>query len=147
MNPDFVVHSPSNQLLLVVEVKAAKNGSAQWAAKFRRNLIAHGAAPDAPYFLLILPEHAYLWKNALATEDTLPSFVSDTKNLLAPYLSRYGEDYSGLSESSLELAVRSWLQDLASPNWHAQASQDRLLAESGLAAQMRDSSISYGAVM
>ncbi len=147
MNPDFVVYSPGNQLLLVVEVKATKNGSEQWAAKFRRNLIAHGAAPDAPYFLLILPERAYLWKNALATEDTLPSFVSDTRNLLNPYLYRYGEDYSGLSESSLELAVRSWLNDLASPNWHAKESQERLLAESGLAAQMRDGSIAYGAVM
>jgi hypothetical protein len=147
MNPDFVVYSPSNQLLLVVEVKATRSESPEWAAKFRRNLIAHGAIPDAPFFLLILPEHAYLWKNALATQEAPPTFVTRTKNLLDPYLSRYGDDYSALTGSSLELAVRSWLNDLANPNWHSQASEDQLLTDSGLAAQIRDGAVSYGDVM
>lgn len=146
MKPDFMVYTPGNELLLVVEVKSTKNESAAWAAKLRRNLLEHGAVPDSPFFLLVLPEHVYLWKNAPSTQEVPPSFVSHTKVLLKPYLSRFREHYSQLSESSLELAVRSWLNDMASPASRQLMSEDEnsLLVDSGLASQLRHGALLCG---
>lgn len=146
MKPDFMVYTRGKELLLVVEVKATKNESAQWAAKLRRNLLEHGAVPKSPFFLLVLPQHAYLWKDASSTQEISPSFVSHTKDLLNPYLSTFREDYSRLSESSLELAVRSWLSDVANPTHWGEAGQDgnKLLVDSGLASQMRDGALLCG---
>lgn len=146
MKPDFMVYTPGNELLLVVEVKATKNESAEWAAKLRGNLIAHGAVPYSPFFLLVLPEHVYLWKNSTSPRESPPDFVSQTKAMLNPYLSKLGEDYSRLSESSLELAVRSWLNDMATSSISKQPIniENRLLVESGLAERLRDSALLCG---
>jgi hypothetical protein len=144
MKPDFMLYTKSNELLLVVEVKAIRNEDEQWAVKLRRNLIAHGAVPESPFFLLVLPEHVYLWKDAPA--EASPNVVSDTKHILRPYLSKFGEHALHLSESSLELAVRSWLNDIADPTRHktATADENKLLEESGLATRMRHGAVLCG---
>lgn len=146
MKPDFMVYTRGNDLVLVVEVKAPKNESEQWAATLRRNLLAHGAVPDSPFFLLVLPEHVYLWKNSPGIPEVAPTFVARTKDLLDPYLPTLDYDYSRLSESSLELAVRSWLTDVTNPSHREQTGeiQNRLLVDSGLASQIRHGALLYG---
>jgi hypothetical protein len=139
--PDFVVFSPDHQLLLVVEVKATPKVNEEWAAKLRRNLLTHGALPPAPYFLLVLPDHLYLWSQAGQLESVLPDFRADTKKVLQRYLTRWqqSEGKEALSERGLELAVGSWLRDLTTPDHWASSdtSESDWLKPSGLPDKIR----------
>lgn len=114
--PDFVVRSSDRKLQLVVEVKALAESGVEWATRFRRNLLAHGALPPAPYFLLVLPERLYLWSDD-PSGSAPPRFAADTREVLDRYfpLGDTGEPGPPLSERGLEFAVESWLRDLANP--------------------------------
>jgi hypothetical protein len=52
---DLAIYNRDGQLALVAEVKSKLNASAEWAAQFRRNILAHGTFPKAPYFLMAFP--------------------------------------------------------------------------------------------
>jgi hypothetical protein len=39
------------------------------AVQFRRNILAHGTFPSAPYFLMVFPDKFYLWVNVDAHSD------------------------------------------------------------------------------
>jgi len=145
MQPDFMLYDENNNLVLVGEVRATKNQDQDWAAKLRRNLVAHGFLPAAPFFLLVSPEFVYLWKDAFSTEQVNPHFVSDTTSLLKPYLSRYDGDTSRLSESGLELAVHAWLNDIVSrTSRNGPLPGEDWLTQSGLATRVRQGSLRYG---
>lgn len=145
MKPDFMLYDANSRLVLVAEVKATKNSGADWASKWRRNLAAHGNLPPAEYFLLVLPEHVYLWKDARSAREVAPDFVTETKSLLKRYLPPSKDDLLRLSESGLELAVRSWLNDITiRPPLPSVAAENQLLKESGLADRVRQGSLVYG---
>jgi hypothetical protein len=146
MKPDFMLYDESNRLVLAVEVKATKNDNAEWAAKLRRNLMEHGVLPEAQFFLLVLPNSTYLWKDAPSSQEVAPTFSIDTRKLLKPYLPKYGDDTSRISESGLELAVRSWLDSITSTTNrnHSTTDEERVLEESGLANQVCRTSLVYG---
>lgn len=110
--PDFVIRSPDQRPLLVVEAKNRANASLEWAAQMRRNLIAHGVLPDAPYFLLALPDKLFLWKRTSSPSTVPPDYVADTEQMLRPYLETLRSSLGDLSESSFETVVRLWLDDL-----------------------------------
>jgi hypothetical protein len=113
MQPDVVVYSPRAGLQLVVEVKSQSGASDEWARQVRRNLLAHGFVPATPYFLLVLPDHVYLWKNTdLASIDSSPDFKLETPTVLADYLPMLSRPLHELSGPSLELLVNSWLANL-----------------------------------
>jgi len=69
---DIAVYSKDDQLQLVVEVKSKTAATADWAARMRRNLAAHLAIPNAPFFLLALPDHFYLWRRLPAPLVVVP---------------------------------------------------------------------------
>jgi hypothetical protein len=137
--PDIAVFSPDHRLQLVVEVKSTPDAGEDWAAKLRRNLLSHGAIPSAPYFLLVLPEHLYLWSNAPEGAPVRPDFRANTRTVLYRYLSHAGRDPGPVSERGLELAVRAWLSDLTDPHAWSRVSrpEDDWLRESGLADRIR----------
>jgi len=117
---DIVGHGADGSLVLVVEVKSGPRVDRQWAAKLRRNLLAHGWLAPSPYFLLALPQQFYLWRQR--AEPIVPEIVDpDVEIDPAPILRKYlhwtavGADYV-LSEFSLTLALDSWLTRLASHN-------------------------------
>jgi hypothetical protein len=114
LQPDIAVYSPDQKLVLVVEIKGTPKSDDGWAAKLRRNLVAHGAVPAAPYFLLVVADRIYLWKNVFSEEAVLPSHAEDTRTVLHKYLPKSKEldRPAAVSESGLELAVRSWLGEL-----------------------------------
>ncbi|GAB3428018.1 hypothetical protein NX773_00710 [Massilia solisilvae] len=144
MKPDFMLYDRDHQLVLVGEVKATKNEDKSWAAKLRRNLMANRLLPEAKFFLLVLPEHTYLWKDAPAAQEVPPDYVSGTWQLIKPYLGGFGETNPRLSESGLELAVRAWLNGVADGELPSSGpAEDRLLSESGLAEQLRQGSLIY----
>ncbi|WP_426176811.1 hypothetical protein [Massilia sp. TWR1-2-2] len=114
LQPDIAVYSPDQKLVLVVEIKGTPKSDDGWAAKLRRNLVAHGAVPAAPYFLLVVTDRIYLWKDVFSDEAVLPSYSEDTRTVLHKYLPKSKEldRRASVSESGLELAVRSWLGEL-----------------------------------
>jgi hypothetical protein len=136
---DIVLDSPLQRRVLVVECKLAKEASPEGAARLRRSLYAHRLAPEATFFMLALPTALYLWKKDSAP-DALPDFASAAKPVLRDYLGKIADQAGGPRGESLELAISSWLSDLASrlrkPNSESDA--DQMLVASGLYEQMKD---------
>ena len=50
---DFVAYDDHGQAVLLVEVKSRRDTSEGWAARFRRNMLAHGTLPAASFFLIV----------------------------------------------------------------------------------------------
>ena len=132
---DLSVDNRNGQLTLVVEVKRKTNVSLEWAAKLRRNILAHGTFPKAPYFLMVFPDKFYLWSNAEAYQDqSEPTYTIDASPILQPYFERAGVAADQISGASLELIVASWLGEIIHANQlpeNIDASQQWLI-ESGL---------------
>lgn len=133
--PDIAVYSPDDKLQLVVEVKNRKKTSAEWAASMRSNLFAHSIVPNAPYFLLALPDYFYLWKNPDSTTDIkLPDYTVDSKPVLEPYLDSFPNYPDTMSEYSLELIINSWLNKVVNANLTRETAMayEQWLFDSGL---------------
>ena len=140
---DIEVYSEDNKLKLVVEVKSMHGTSPEWAAQMRRNLLVHSAVPRAPFFLLALPDHLYLWKDGSDSTDARPAdFVIDSAPILSSYMND-AETIGTTGSGELELIFASWLnlltiaqlsEDLAAPH-------ERWLLESGLYEAIKNGSV------
>lgn len=107
---DLSVDNRNGQLTLVVEVKCKSNASPEWAARFRRNILAHATFPKAPYFLMVFLDKFYLWTTDL--DQSEPSYTIDAHPILQPYFERAGVTADQISGQSLELIVASWLSEI-----------------------------------
>lgn len=132
---DFIAYDHTGRVILVAEVKRRLGTSERWATQFRRNMLAHGFFPKAPFFLIATPERMYFWKqDRPGNTDEPPSFTMDSTSALKPYLERLGKPPQAVGEQTLELLVSSWLSDMAGAR-EAHAVQDPSilwLTESGL---------------
>jgi hypothetical protein len=63
MRADIVIYDKHGQLAAIIEAQNIKGASKDWAIKMRRNLYEDGFLPKTPYFLLVLPNKLYIWKN------------------------------------------------------------------------------------
>lgn len=110
---DMAIYNPQGQIDLVVEVKNKRGTSREWAAKMRRNLLAHGTFPATKLFLLALPDHFYTWKDveALPAESS-PTYDIDPEPFLRPYYEKAGVSPEKLSGTSFEFIVSSWINEL-----------------------------------
>ncbi len=112
---DMIVRDQHENTVLAVEAKGRPRTSAEWAANWRRNLLAHAHTENLPpYLLMVFPEKFYLWKNNKeATIDRLPDFAGDAAYSLQPYFKRIGLHPSNrLHREDFEAVVRLWLFDL-----------------------------------
>ncbi len=136
---DLSVDNRNGQLALVVEVKRKTNVSPEWAAELRRNILAHGTFPKAPYFLMVFPDKFYLWSNAEAYQDqSEPTYTIDASPILQPYFERAGVTADQIGGASLELVITSWLGEVIHSDQlpeNIDASQQWLI-ESGLYAAL-----------
>ena len=145
---DLSVENRNGQLALVVEVKRNTNVSPEWAAKFRRNILAHGISSDAPYCLLAFPDTFYLWTDsATHLDQSEPAYTIDARPLLQPYFELVRVTADKISEASLELIVATWLGEIIyseelPENMH---SSQRWLIESGLYAALAGGRFIYEA--
>jgi hypothetical protein len=129
MKADLVAYDRNGQIILIAELKKKTGVSAEWAAKWRRNMLAHGGLPDAKYFMIALPDRFYLWKEAgTVPEEKAPTFEIDAEPLLKPYMDESGISPEDISPQSFELIVAAWLNSLLqtgespnlendAPNW------------------------------
>jgi len=107
---DLSIDNRNGQLILVVEVKTKLNASPEWATQLRRNILAHGTFPKAPYFLMVFPDRFYLWTDAdVRLEQSEPNYIIDARPILQPYFEQAGVSGEQISGQSLELIVASWL--------------------------------------
>jgi hypothetical protein len=132
-NWDLATYDRDNRLVLVVEVKSKLDAPPAWAARLRRNILAHGIFPNAPYFLIVFPDRFYLWKNTDVNQEPIePTYVIDARPVLQPYFDQAGITADQVSGQSLELIIASWLNEImhAAPD-EIDASQQWLI-DSGL---------------
>ena len=130
---DIAIYSPDNHLVLVVEVKGGKQSKSDAAAQLRRNLLVHGLLPISPYFLLAYQTNLFLWRSGSELLAP-PQFTAPAKPVLQDYLRSAAGGESLVGEESLQLALVSWLSDLASDVRSPQPSSeaDEMIVQSGL---------------
>jgi hypothetical protein len=146
--PDFVLFDRHDHLAAIVEVKAKRGTSSRWAAEFRRNLLAHEAFRQAPFFLLITPDKVYLWKEtpkAAGAESSPipPDYELDAKPIFGRYLKSAGLKPEDISSNAFELIVMSWLGDLILQL--PDATQQPEIEDSGLLQAAKDGRITFPA--
>lgn len=90
------------------------------------------------YFMVTLRAELYLWRDD-APAGSPPQFTASAKQIWRNYLGERGKKPDTLLSDSMELAVASWLNDLANnvakPDPESEA--DQLLLRSGLYDQMK----------
>lgn len=110
---DLALYDKNGRLTAVAEVWNRSGTSPTWAAKTRRNLLAHGNYRESDFFLLVTPDRLYVWKDAGTTPvERLPTYEADSRHLFAPYFRSAGIDPQEVSGQAFELLVASWLSDL-----------------------------------
>lgn len=114
---DVAAYSPDRRLQLIVEVKKKPGKQIElrdWAHRIHRNLLAHAAVPNTPYFLLvILPDHFYLWRNnSPSALDRAPDYEIRAHEVLQSYLEKLPSASDAISEHQQESLVTQWLTDL-----------------------------------
>ena len=146
---DIAAYDNHGRAVLLVEVKSTRDTSKVWAARFRKNILAHGTLPSAPFFLIATPEHMYFWRqdNGIQ-EEAPPQFTIDATRELKPYFERSSLSPEKTSGQALVLIVFNWLNDIAALEMTGdkQNSSLRWLSESGLLDELRRARISLSAV-
>ncbi len=134
---DIAVYSPDDRLKLIVEVKNYRNATDEWAAKLRRNLLVDGFIPASEFFLLVLPEHSYLWRRCESIDAVPADYKLSTKDVLQ--LRGDSANPDKLSSFSLELLTSSWLNALAvSQVTRGEVPELEWIFESGLYDSVKD---------
>lgn len=146
---DLVVDDRNGQLTLIVEVKSKMGVSPDWAARFRRNILAHSNFLKAPYFLMVFPDKLYLWvSNEAYLDYSEPTYAVDANSIFQPYLDRAGVKAEQISGQSLALIVASWLGEIIDsekPPENIDNAQ-RWLVDSGLYAALIGGKLKHEAV-
>jgi hypothetical protein len=147
--PDIAVYDRDHKLQLIVEVKSKDAAPASWAARMRRNLLAHSMIPNTRFFMLATPDSFYLWRDADAQGEVLPHFQIDATQLLAPYADRQQLPAGGISECGLELLVASWLTDVMNSALSEETvtADLRWLLDSGLYEAIKNGSVASEATV
>ena len=118
-------------------------------AQTRRNLLAHGRAYSADFFL-VTPDRLYVWKGA-GTEPVQapPAYEAETGPGLAPYFESAGVDPRYVSGHAFELLVGAWLSDVTpSEETAGESCDDRnWLSKSGFRSAVKGGHVEYETVV
>ena len=143
---DLALYDRRGRLTAVAEVKRKLGTSAEWAAKTRRNMLAHGGLTHPEFFLLVTVDRLYVWKGA-GTDPvpTPPTYEADPTAGFAPYFDRAGIDPQRISPYAFELLVGAWLGDvIRSEDTSEEIGSDQgWLVQSGFLKAVRDGRIEY----
>ena len=145
---DLALYDRTDRLAAVAEVKNKLGTSHEWAARTRRNILAHGGPWDAEFFLLVTPDRLYLWKDAgTAPAEVPPTYVADTESEFEPYFERAGVKPHNVSGAAFEMLVGAWLGDVIRSERGAEQSIDpqSWLVRSGFRAAVKDGRVRFEA--
>src|SRR5260370_23723593 len=113
---DIAVYDSQGELGIIVDIKNKLGTDDEWAAKMRRNLVAHGFLPKVPFFLLALPDRFYLWKDKYLPQLEKPQYELDPSSFLESYFERAGVQPSSITETGFELLTVLCLSALTHKN-------------------------------
>jgi len=126
---DVAVVGRDGALVLLVEVKWSppRKDAEGWARQVRRNLVAHGALPQAPYFMLATyPGASFLWAGRAGSDPDVPPTASfDASTSIGSRLQA-----SSNKGEALEQAVENWLLALVN--------DEEILPEPLLSTELKD---------
>lgn len=111
---DFIVYDSSGHAQTIIEVKAKRKTTDDWAAQLRRNLLAHGFSIATKYFMVITLDRIYLWKsNDGKIDSTFRPLAAVKADTIWRNYSHKGE-LSGpfVDGRTFELIVHNWLRDV-----------------------------------
>lgn len=140
---DLGAYTSDGSLILLGEVKASSDASAEGAQFLRQNLISHELLPRRVYFMLANRRVIFLWRPHAAV-DALPDFQTPAEPVLRKFLgsSIRPED---LGEAAVEAAINHWLNRAARhgalPDSNFDA--DQMLVQSGLYPLLKGGEIRY----
>jgi hypothetical protein len=141
---DIAVYDPDRNLQLVVEVKNQPEASVEWATQMRRNLLRYEVVPNAPYFLLALPESFYLWNHSKVVGDEVPpDYVVDATRVLTTYYGTLPWSLNQLGQFGWEMLMTDWLRDLVSSKFPREPANQELvwLFDSGLYEAIKEGAV------
>ncbi|MFZ4660987.1 MAG: hypothetical protein ACOYNY_28500 [Caldilineaceae bacterium] len=149
MNPswDLMAYDKNGQLVLSVDIRKSPTASPEWAAEFRKNILAHGVYPITPYFLVALADQFFLWKNGdVADPGSKPTYTIDATSIVDPYLKRLNSTADDIDRSTFKLILSAWLGKLI---YHGCPQEEikkeaRWLVDSGLYDAINGGSLAYG---
>jgi hypothetical protein len=116
---DVAVFDKSGNLQLVVETKYIKpdQDMPSRAIQIRRNLLAHSGIPDSPFFLIVFPDHLYLWKKALRdTYDRQADYSVYTEAFFKSFAEKWKRSLEHMSGIEFERLVSDWIKNLSNSN-------------------------------
>ena len=148
LRADLSLYDEKGRLTALAEVKNRKGTSGQWAAKTRRNLLAHGYGWGEGFFLLVTPDRLYAWKDA--GDDPVevpPTYESDVATTFATYLEDAGLPPDRVSGPAFELVVAAWLGDLMRSGDAEDNREQSWLDESGFREAVRNGHVELEAEM
>jgi hypothetical protein len=143
---DFALYDRNGRLIAVAEVKNKVGTSHEWAAKMRRNFLAHGGFQSAVFFLLLTPEKLHLWNGSGAEPAVVkPAFEVDAQPIFKPYFERAGVNPADVRGRTFELVVAVWLGDLIrlAEQPESLSNGQNWLVETGLLDAVKDGRIEY----
>lgn len=116
---DVAVFDRSGNLQLVVEAKYLNQheNTPNRAIQIRRNLIAHSGIPDSPFFLIVFPDHFYLWKKGSSNAyDRQADYSIDTEIFFKSFADKWKQSLERMSGVEFEKLVSEWIKDLSNSN-------------------------------
>jgi hypothetical protein len=136
---DIMVYDRDNRVVAVVEVKAAREKLANWAANLRHQLLRDIPDANQKFMIIIGREESYLWSGQGE------SAVVATTDLLGSYLRRINSQADHVTPEALELIVGIWLSDLTRSRIPLDHSGPAWLRESGLLDAVKDGRVEFQA--
>lgn len=116
MVSDLTVKDQAGRPVVAVEVKARPGVNSTWAAQYHRNLLAHTGSAPSDFFLLVTPEHAFLWREVSVSSLTerQPDVVFETRELLGERLRELEGTHGRIAGAALAHVVAAWLSAIVS---------------------------------
>ncbi len=150
MKADIVVYDRNGQIVLIIEIKKKLGASSEWATKWRRNILSHGSLPDAKFFMTVLPDRFYLWKDAGNLPELVePTFEIDAKPILKPYFDESGTFPEKITPQGFELIIAAWLNSLLRFNTLLNQKSDtpKWMIQSGLSEAVNGGYLDYEVIL
>jgi len=109
---DLTIHSPDGDVVAIVAIINVPQTDRAVAIATRENLVNDYSLPDAPYFLLVTQDWAFLWSRSSHMDPKAPPAVEiPMAPIVKSFLPNIDED-SRLHPTTLELVIFRWLLGL-----------------------------------
>jgi hypothetical protein len=111
---DCIAYNESGLPLVLAEAKNKMGTTPEWAAGLRRNILYHRQLPEAKYFLVITPEHMFLWvgQAGIGSND-LPQHVMDARVALRSHLKNLTLEPGYVGAEAFQMVAGAWLRDFS----------------------------------